>query len=248
AAPRRGQPQPLQRTEAVRIDELRRSLPRVVSLQRRATGPLVDARDLLQSLALDPALNAEPTEGVALRHGTEDLESPPFGAHDERIERHTGCDVRAPGIREYVPDHAVRPIAVRRAPGRVAVVDEQRVTEAQQPPHPVDHGQRSLGHRELPVDLALVPGYHPHVVSLGTRKDRFEFRIAWDIDLDERVLAEVDAHLHAAVLRSADTLERHVVEQLVRDDESREPLRKDLQARLHTHPREIAELLPCAGA
>ena len=66
--------------------------------------------------------------------------------------------------------------------------------------------------------------------------------------LDEAGLPEPDSHLGPGVSGALDDPERQVVEQLVRHDEPGEALREDLEARLHPHAREIAEVLARAGA
>jgi 8-oxo-dGTP pyrophosphatase MutT (NUDIX family) len=159
-------------------------------------------------LLVDPMVEAERRERVALGHALEGDQPEALRVLLDELEVETGGDVGRAGPVEEILDRPVRPVAVSRAArlAHPAVVDQQRVAGVGEPGgYLIDEGDRTIGEHGLLSDS------ESEIVAGGWVAKVF----------DESIAVEADHHLLRPRGGAAETAERKVVHELVRQDQLR---------------------------
>ena len=163
---------------------------------------------MLAQLLVDPLVEAERGERMALGHVREGDQPEAIRVLLDELEVETGGDVGRAGQVEEILDRPVRPVAVSGA-ARVAhpaVIDQQRVAGVGEPGgYLIDEGDRTVREHGLLSDS------ESEIVAGG-----------WVLELfDESIAVETDHHLLRPRGGATQTAERKVVHELVRQDQLR---------------------------
>jgi hypothetical protein len=200
--------EPAEPAERRRIDQQGGTAPSAPGPHRVERFPPLEELRLPTQLLVDPMVEAERGERVALGHAREGDQPLALRVLPQALEVETASDVGRARPVEEILDRPVRPVAVRRAArlAHPAVVDQQRVAGVGEPVGDF------LDERDRPVrDHGFLSVSEGDVVAGGWVPEAF----------DESIAVEPDHHLPRSRGRATQAAERKVVHELVRQDQLR---------------------------
>lgn len=202
--------QPTEPSQRRWVDQQSGAAPAAPGPHRIESLPSFQELRLPSKLSLDPAVETEFSERMALRHTGERRQPVPLRVCTEQLEVEPRGDVGRTGPIEEILDRPMRAIAVGRAArlANPAVVDQECVTGVGEPGGDLLDGcERALGkHRLFPL-AEVERNARGRVAEL----------------LDEPIPLEPDQDLFGPGRRAAEPSEGEIVQELVGEDQLRGP-------------------------